>query len=227
MPDSWINKAMTQDGSKSLLEWCGGWNLIIECEKSRLKPLHRDQLSANYLGWLNDPLVNTYSQRLGKLSAQEDVWNHVDNANRSENTLLLGIFDKAKDVHIGNIQLKYYDRVNGLADLSTLIGEREYWGKGYAKDIWKHIIHFGFQVVKVRKFTMGNAAGNKAASGKTLSVGAKLEATKKQHALIGEDYHDILEYGLFPQDFYETFPNLRTICAANPSDKPLIRADRK
>tara|TARA_A100001037_G_C15152283_1_gene640213 strand:- start:3266 stop:3895 length:630 start_codon:yes stop_codon:yes gene_type:complete len=203
---------MTQNQHNKLLESCGGWNLVVECDKSRLKPLKCNHVSANYLAWLNDPLVNAYSQRLGKLSNQEDVWRYVDDANQSEDVLLLGIFDKVKNLHIGNIQLKYYDRVNGLADLSTLIGEKEYWGQGYAKDVWKHIIHFGFQVIKIRKFTMGNAAGNKAASGKTISVGATLEATKRKHTQIGKEYHDILEYGLFPQDFYKTFPNLRTTC---------------
>ena len=207
---------MNKPHSESLLESCGGSNLMIQCEKSILKPLNRKCVSNNYISWLNDPIVNTYSQRLGKLSSQNDIWHYMDHANQSHDCLLLGIFDRGKDIHIGNIQLKYYDRANGLADLSTLIGEKDYWGRGYAKDIWKHIIHFGFQIANVRKFTMGNAAGNKAASAKTLSVGAKLEATKRKHTLIGKDYHDILEYGLFPEDFYGTFPSLRTTHCNQP-----------
>jgi [ribosomal protein S5]-alanine N-acetyltransferase len=192
----------------SLLQSSGGFGLEIECEKSVLRPLNRERASANYCDWLNDETVNQYSQRLDRRSTPEDVQAYIDRANTSTDTLLFGIFDRATGAHIGNIQLRYYDKSNGLADLSTLIGERDFWGKGYAKDVWKHIVHFGFSVVAVRKFTMGNSAGNKAASGKTLFVGARLEATKRRHVLIGGDYHDVLEYGLFPEDFYATFPAL-------------------
>ena len=201
----------------SLLQSCGGLELIIDCENCVLRPLNRERASDNYAGWLNDDVVNKYSQRLGRKHTANDVWNYIDAANASDNILLLGIFDRATNTHIGNIQLKFYDQANGLADLSTLIGERKFWGRGFAKDTWKYLVHFGFNTVGVRKFTMGSAAGNKAASGKTLYVGAKLESTKRQQILIGGEYQDILEYGLFAEEFYTKFPDL--------ADKPTAQIE--
>ena len=200
--------------SDSLLQTCGGLDLQIDCEMCTLRPLTRARASNRYCDWLNDDEVNKFSQRLGQLHTAEEVWAYIESANASADTLLLGIFDLTTGAHIGNIQLKFYDHANGLADLSTLIGERDFWGRGYAKDVWKHIVHFGFSVVGVRKFTMGNSAGNKAASGKTLYVGANLESTKRQHVLVGGEYQDVLEYGLFAADFYAKFPELKAAPAA-------------
>ncbi|HCP00615.1 MAG: hypothetical protein CL573_05490 [Alphaproteobacteria bacterium] len=205
---------MNEGAGDSLLKSNGGFDLIIDCEKCVLRPLNRERASKNYCDWLNDDIVNKFSRRLGKKHTSDDVWNYIDAANTSTDILLLGIFDRITGIHIGNIQLKLYDPANGLADLSTLIGERDFWGRGFAKDVWKYLVHFGFNTIGVRKFTMGNSAGNKAASGKTLYVGAKLESTKRQHILIGGKYQDVLEYGLFAEEFYAKFPDLAGKVAA-------------
>jgi len=194
---------------KSLLESLGGNAFKIECNKSILKPLQADNISEDYCRWLNDKEVNQFSQRAGKKIDPEGVSEYVKQANNSKDTLLLGIFLHEERRHVGNIQLTYFDRANGIASSSTMLGERDSWGKGIIIDAASALIDFGFQVLKVRKFVMGNIEPNRASTFKSTTLGAKLEGKRIKHFLLEDKYVDVLEFGLFPDGFYERFPELK------------------
>ncbi|MFQ5955288.1 MAG: GNAT family N-acetyltransferase [Kiloniellales bacterium] len=193
----------------SLLKQCGGPALRVGCEKSVLRPLGPDDLGERYLGWLNDPEVSRFSNRRGQTFTFDDMRAYVEAANASPDRLLLGIFLKPDGEHVGNIGLYLFDRANGLAEVSNLLGERSSWGKGIIVDAGKHLIHFGFQRLGVRKFVMGNPAPQRASTFKSTSLGAQLEGRRRRHRRLGNDYVDVLEFGLFADAFYERFPELR------------------
>lgn len=193
----------------SLLTQFGGPALCIACEKSVLRPLGTDDLGERYLGWLNDPEVNRFSSRRGQTFSFDDMRAYVAAANASPDRLLLGIFLKPAGEHVGNIALLLLDRANGLAEVSNLLGERASWGQGIIVDAGKHLIHFGFQRLGVRKFVMGNLAPHRASTFKSTSLGAKLEGRRRRHHRLGDDYVDVLEFGLFADAFYERFPELK------------------
>lgn len=192
----------------SLLTRCGGHAFRIACEKSFLRPLGADDLTETYLGWLNDPEVNRFSNRRDRAFSFDDMRAYVEAANASPDRLLLGIFLHPAGNHVGNIGLYLFDRDNGLAEVSNLLGDRASWGRGVIVDAGKHLIHFGFQCFGVRKFVMGNLAPNRASTFKSTSLGAQLEGRRKRHQRLGDDYVDVLEFGLFADAFYERFPEL-------------------
>lgn len=193
----------------SLLSRYGGPAFRIACEKSVLRPLGADDLSDDYLGWLNDPEVSRFSNRRGRKFTFDDMRAYVDAANAAPDRLLLGIFLRPSGRHVGNIGLYFFDRPNGLAEVSNLLGERESWGRGVIVDADKHLIHFGFQRLGVRKFVMGNLAPHRASTFKSTSLGAQLEGTRKRQQRLGDDYVDVLEFGLFADAFYDRFPELK------------------
>ena len=201
----------------SLLSRCGGPALRIACEKSLLRPLGADDLTDGYLGWLNDPEVSRFSNRRGRKFTFDDMRAYVDAANAAPDRLLLGIFLRPTGRHVGNIGLNLFDRANGLAEISNLLGERESWGRGIIVDAGKHLIHFGFQRLGVRKFVMGNLAPHRASTFKSTSLGAQLEGRRKRHQRLDDDYVDVLEFGLFADAFYERFPELKDQAPA-PAD---------
>jgi len=193
----------------SLLSKCGGPALRIACEKSVLRPLAAEDLTDAYLGWLNDPEINRFSVRRDRRFTLDDMRAYVDAANAAPDRLLLGIFVHPSGRHVGNIGLYYFDPANGLAEVSNLLGERESWGRGIIVDAGRHLIHFGFQRLRVRKFVMGNLAPHRASTFKSTSLGAQLEGRRIRHQRLGDDYVDVLEFGLFADAFYERFPELK------------------
>jgi RimJ/RimL family protein N-acetyltransferase len=194
----------------SLLSRCGGPEFSITAGKSELRPLKAADLTSTYLGWLNDPETNRFSNRHGRHFTHDDMRAYVEAANASPDRLLLGIFLHETGAHIGNSCLYLFDQANGLAEISNLLGERSSWGRGIIVDTAKHMIHLGFQQLGVRKFVMGNMAPHRASTFKSTSLGAKLEGRRRRHARCGEEYVDVLEFGLFADEFYERFPELMT-----------------
>ena len=192
----------------SLLAACGGKSFVIEAEKLLLRPLGKENLTERYHAWLNDLEVNRFSSRRGRRFSCDDVSAYVDAANSSPDRLLLGIFLREGSTHVGNVQLNYFDRENGVADISNLLGERSEWGRGLIVDADKQLINFGFQTLGVRKFVMGNIAPNRASTFKSRSLGAQLEGRLRRHEAFDGGYVDVLRFGLFPEEFYSRFPEL-------------------
>ena len=191
-----------------LLGELGGPAFHIEAKKSVLRPLGDADLTDRYLGWLNDPETNRFSSRRGHSYTREDMIAYVKDANASPNMLLLGIFSRDGDEHVGNILFDYYDRSNGIATVANLLGDTSRWGGGFVVDADKHVIHFGFQTLGVRKFVLGNLAPNRASTFKSTTLGAQLEGRLRRHEALGDDYVDVLKFGLFPEEFYARFPEL-------------------
>jgi RimJ/RimL family protein N-acetyltransferase len=197
-----------QLGNMPLLSLLEQNNLQLDGDKVYLRPLGNADISEQYLRWLNDEQINRYSERRGKNYTLKDLHNYIDEANTSFNLLQLGIFISQDSSHVGNISLRITNIGARVAEVATLIGETDYWGRGIIVDAAKTLIHFAFQKIKLRKITLGNYSLNRASTFKSKQLGATLEGRFRESALINGEYVDTLEFGLFPENFYQKFPEL-------------------
>tara|TARA_Y100000588_G_C14183698_1_gene894865 strand:- start:50 stop:673 length:624 start_codon:yes stop_codon:yes gene_type:complete len=182
--------------------------LQLDGDNVYLRPLGKADISEQYLSWLNDEQINQYSERRGKNYTLKDLHNYIDEANTSFNLLQLGIFISQNSSHVGNISLRITNIGARVAEVATLIGETDYWGRGIIVDAAKTLIHFAFQEIKLRKITLGNYSLNRASTFKSKQLGATLEGRFRESAFINGEYVDTLEFGLFPDNFYQKFPEL-------------------
>lgn len=203
----------------TLLARAGGPGLRLRGSKVWLRPLSHEDLGDRYLGWLNDPEVNAHSARAGRRYTMSDLTRYLDEANASTNRLLLGMFTNDGDIHIGNVLLHVIDFTAGVADLSNLIGERDYWGRGIIVDADSQVIHFGFQALGLAKIVMGNIAPHRASTFKSTRLGARLEAKLRGQAIFRGERVDVLRFGLFQNEFYEAFPDLRERVIRKPAEQ--------
>ena len=74
--------------------------------------------------------------------------------------IFLAICLKKDDMHIGNIKLGPINWVHRFADISLLIGDKNYWGKGIATEAIRLISNFAFKVINLRKVKAGCYASN-------------------------------------------------------------------
>ena len=98
-----------------------------------LRPLEKQDLTKS-LQWLTDPLVNKYlSQNFSGLTvAQEEQWfDHIKDSNQD---MVFAILENETGLHIGNCALHKIDRHEGSCELGIVIGEKEYWDRGYGTD---------------------------------------------------------------------------------------------
>jgi len=89
----------------------------------------------NYLYWMSHPEDNEYIISAKKNYPLSDLQDFIKNCNQNPSTILLGIFDRMRLVHIGNIKYENIDLVNKSAVMGILIGDKIYRGRGLAKNV--------------------------------------------------------------------------------------------
>jgi RimJ/RimL family protein N-acetyltransferase len=89
----------------------------------------------NYLFWMSNPSNNTFiiSSRINYTFNK--LIEFIESCNKSDEVLLLGIFSKTSNVHIGNIKYGDIDILSKKAAMGMLIGDIKYRGKGVAKEV--------------------------------------------------------------------------------------------
>lgn len=112
-------------------------NIQIDSDRFLLKSLSEKNDLSNYLNWLRNPrdipfILGAWTNY--NLIKLKDYINHN---NLSDDSILLGIYDKVGLNHIGNIRYHDLDFKNMSAFLGILIGEKKYRGVGVSSEVIK------------------------------------------------------------------------------------------
>lgn len=105
----------------------------------------RDSDLRRRVQWLND--FETYRLFTGSIPAQPYQlaeamrWRQTM---ESDVTALLWSIETTNHRHIGDIDLHDIDSRVKMARLTILIGDKEYWGKGYGTDAIRTLLHYAF-----------------------------------------------------------------------------------
>ena len=132
-------------------------DLKIDGKRIYLKPLTVEYATKRYCSWINDPVVNKYLET--KKATIEQLKEYIEEKYNNSNCLFLGIFEKNTNIHIGNVKLEPIDFKEKSAVLGTLIGEKDYWGKGIASEVYKILLAYAFNNLKLETITAGMYKG--------------------------------------------------------------------
>jgi len=124
----------------------------IEAQKIYLRTLTEEDVSKKYCSWINDPEVNKYLDT--KQATIEDLKSFVRERYNDSNCVFLGIFLKNSDIHIGNIKLDQIDFKDKVANIGILIGEKDYWSKGFATEALKTLINYAFNNLNLHEIRL-------------------------------------------------------------------------
>lgn len=126
-----------------------------------LRCLDPSDASHNYLEWLQDPLVNKYLEvRFNPPANVIDLEGFIVSNNKSDDTLLLGIFLLDENRHIGTIKLGPINPYHERANIGLLIGDKNEWGKGYATEAILLFREYAFNTLNLKKLCAGFYSGN-------------------------------------------------------------------
>lgn len=176
---------------------------FIEGEKIYLRPLASDDINDNYISWLNDSEVCEYNSHhifpYNKHKAEE----YLKSISLSKDMLVLAMISKEGEKHIGNISLQHIDLLNNSAEFAILLGDKNYWGKGIAKEASLLIAKHGFLELNLHRIYCGTAAKNIAMQKLAEFIGMTIEGRRKDAQLKSGKYNDIVEYGVLREDFFK------------------------
>lgn len=132
--------------------------MYINCEllnkNVRVVDFKINHITENYVSWLNDKEVVKFSEQRHYFHDLDTVTKYFNEKQISTDYFLAIEFLDREWIHIGNIGVSV-NTPNNLADLSILIGDKNYWGKGIAIIAWNLVLDFLLKKLKFRLVTAG------------------------------------------------------------------------
>lgn len=110
-----------------------------------LRPFQKSD-SETLQKWMNDQEVTQFLMRVFPITArEEDEW--IENQGKDSKNLALAIVTVEDNKLIGSIGLHQIDLINRNAVTGTVIGEKEYWGKGYGTEAKMLLLDLAFNAL--------------------------------------------------------------------------------
>ena len=128
---------------------------FLEGERIYLREVRASDANENYYRWMNDPEVTQYLESRFYPNSLESLREYVASKTGDREEVFLAIVLKDGDRHIGNIKLGPINWIHRFADVGILIGEQDCWGKGYATEVIRLVMHYAFSVLNLHRLTAG------------------------------------------------------------------------
>ncbi|MFC7219912.1 GNAT family N-acetyltransferase [Streptomyces polyrhachis] len=120
----------------------------------------------------------------------------ADRPRNSYGDLLLGIESREDGTLIGLVMLHDTEPEKGIATLDIYLGEKAYWGRGYATDAVRTACRYGFEDMRLHKVTLTVVTENHAARAAYEKVGFVEEGRLRQVFRRDGDWYDMFTMGL-------------------------------
>jgi [ribosomal protein S5]-alanine N-acetyltransferase len=158
-----------------------------------LHPFVEANITSEYIGWLNDPTVVRYSNQRFSQHNQETCRAYLRSFG-SSNHIFLSIQKDSK--FIGTMTV-YISVAHKTADMGIMIGDRQYWGKGFGQDAWITLMQSLFDRFHMRKVTGGALRGNTSMVNIMIKSGMQADGVRIGQELVDGNPVDILHFAKF------------------------------
>ena len=159
-----------------------------------LRPIARPDINDAYMSWFHDQETTKYNSHgkfpMGIFDSTEFLFDGKNDK------IVFAIIDKATEKHIGNVALQEIDFINRKAEITFLIGDKDFSNKGYAKRAGGMALRHAFEKLNLHRVYLGFAESNV----KMKSVAEKLQFSREgrfaEAFLIDGQFMDIELYSL-------------------------------
>jgi len=173
--------------------------IILTSPRLVLRPITLDHASDSYVSWINDVLVNKYLDSSGNYS-MEKLISYLHEVVKNE-SYFWAIHIANSNKHIGNIKIDSISERNGIGVYGILMGDRNEWGNGYAKEASQIVLDFCFKKLGLRKISLGVIEDNIAAVQLYEKLGFIKEGLLLKHGLYDGKYRNSINMSIFNPDF--------------------------
>lgn len=171
-------------------------------ERIYLRALEKADFAGPYLNWVNDPEVTKYLSGGRFPTTLEQLEEYFEKMTGSNEHVFFAIIDKETNKHVGNIKLGPIDWISRHTNFGTMIGEKDFWGKGYGTEAMQLILHYAFDRLNLLKVWDGAISVNSLSLRKNEKAGLKVEAVLKDHTYIDGRYYDSVIVSITQEEYY-------------------------
>lgn len=125
----------------------------LESDRLIYEPLSLVHLSQTYVDWMNDEKVIKYLDSGGNYTIEE--LELFLKEQEEKDILFWAIILKSTKKHIGNIKIDPINESENSGEYGIMMGDRNEWGKGFAKEASNRIIEYCFKEINLSAITLG------------------------------------------------------------------------
>lgn len=173
-------------------------NIKIVGRRIVLDQFCQEDISDDYVGWLNDKEVVKYSNQRFRHHDLKTCESYRKSFLESDN-LFLSVRLLHTNEMIGTMTV-YISPHHQTGDVGMMIGRRAQWGKGYGSEAWDLLLRYLLQDRSLRKVTAGTLRCNIGMVTVIERSGMELEAVRSRQELVIGEPQDILYFAKFGSD---------------------------
>ena len=159
-----------------------------------LRILETSDFTKEYLDWFDDKDIVEFSDNQYRKFTRKSQLEYIKRLKKDDSYNLYGIFYKKK--HIGNILLGPINEIHKRAEISYMIGDKNFWGVGVGSHFISLIITIVKENLKLKKLCASCASKNIGSKKVLIKNNFKIEGRRKKHVLYNGKWQDTLEFGL-------------------------------
>lgn len=175
---------------------------FLEGDRIYLREVRVDDVGDVYYRWLSDPEVNRFLETRYIPQSLDNIRKYVQAMDGNRDQIFLAICSKDNDRHIGNIKLGPINWTHRFADVSLIVGEKDYWGKGIATAAISLVSAYAFETLNLHKLRAGCYALNEGSAKAFEKVGFRREGLISGLWQIGDKFIDEILLGMRAEDYF-------------------------
>ncbi|HUW45894.1 MAG TPA: GNAT family protein [Dehalococcoidia bacterium] len=168
-----------------------------------LRPVKKSDISY-FLKWFNDPEVIQYLclyLPMTEMSEEKYIEELGTTRAKSDAPFVIEVIEGASTKPIGNCGLHKINSKDHNATLGIVIGEKDYWSKGYGTEATRLLINYGFQQLNLHRISSAAFAFNERSIKLHKKVGFREEGRLRQAMFKNGQYHDHVEFGILREEW--------------------------
>lgn len=169
---------------------------FIEGQRIYLREVSLADVDRDYCRWMNDAEITQYLESRFEKWSVKKLKDYVSKILKNPDYVFFAIISKDENKHIGNIKIGPINRIHNFADVGIVIGERSYWGKGFATEAIKLVVNYAFNTLNLHKLTAGVYANNVGSIKAFQKAGFLVEGRRKKHFSLDGNYVDGMLLGI-------------------------------
>lgn len=181
-------------------------NPFLIGRKIYLRRLLHDDLE-NLVKWLNDERITRFLQQGDTPPTIDKLKQDYDVDGMANHQIPFAVIDKKTNKHVGWTGLFEIGWISRYAEMRIFIGEKKFWGKGYATESQKLLIEYGFDKLNLHRIAAGTnieCVGEQKALQKLFM---KKEGTSREVMYRNGKYYDTVHFGIIKNEYLKRTKN--------------------
>ncbi|KKS37611.1 MAG: hypothetical protein A3G49_00585 [Candidatus Sungbacteria bacterium RIFCSPLOWO2_12_FULL_41_11] len=170
---------------------------MLKGKKVRLRAIDPKKDAELFMEWINDYEVVRFLGGPFMPLTKDEERKRLKELKERRDTFKIFAVETLDGALIGSISLMNINHLDGTAVTGTLIGDKDYWRKGYATDAKMILLYYAFQVLNLRRISTRIIADNIGSIRVQEKCGYEREGIWRKEVYADGKYRDMVLMAVF------------------------------